>query len=144
MRAPSEAPDRLRKRSEFLAVAKGRRFHTERMTLQAVTRPDAEPAPFRVGFTVTKKVGHSPERNRIRRRLRVAVAEACAGLALDSWDVVVVGRRPALAATYSDLVDDLVRGLRVVTRPKTTPAARSAAPTEPPGGGQRPRPAPRP
>ena len=54
---------RLKKRPQFLAAAAGRRFHTDRMTLQGRLRdPDAgEGAGLRFGFTVTKKVGHATE-----------------------------------------------------------------------------------
>ena len=111
---------RLTKRPEFLAAAAGRRFHTERMTLQGRLR-DATEGFFglRFGFTVTKKVGHATERNRIKRRLRAAANDAGAGHADKPVDVVVIGRRDALSAAYDVLVDDIDRGLKVVTRPKS-------------------------
>jgi ribonuclease P protein component len=60
--------DRLRQRADFLAVANGARVNSAAFTLQGRLRDD--PGPIRVGFTVTKKNGNAPERNRIRRRLR--------------------------------------------------------------------------
>lgn len=132
MRGTDDAPHagRLTKRSEFVAAASGRRFHSGLMTVQGRLRDDD--GPLRIGYTVTKKVGHAVERNRIKRRLRhatrealarhdVAEAEASAGLVpprpLPSADVVIVARRPALDAAYSSLIDDFVRALHVVTRP---------------------------
>ncbi|HYY83436.1 MAG TPA: ribonuclease P protein component, partial [Beijerinckiaceae bacterium] len=61
---------RLTKRSEFVAAASGRRFHTERMTVQGLLRPeetvsDRDVPSLRVGFTVTKRAGHATERNRM-------------------------------------------------------------------------------
>jgi ribonuclease P protein component len=111
---------RLTKRPQFLAAAAGRRFHTDRMTLQGRLRdPDAdECAGLRFGFTVTKKVGHATERNRIKRRLRAAALDASARHADAPADVVVVGRRDALSAAYDLLVEDIDRGLGVVTKPK--------------------------
>ena len=115
---------RLTKRPEFLAAAAGRRFHTERMTLQGRLRePSGEPAVqslagLRVGFTVTKRVGHATERNRIKRRLRAAAQEAGASHADKAVDVVIIGRREALSAAYGLLVDDIQRGLGAVTKPK--------------------------
>jgi ribonuclease P protein component len=118
-------PGRLRKRPEFLAAASGRRFHTERLSLQARRRAEAEePDGLRVGFTVTKRVGHATERNRIRRRLRSAVAEASIAFSREPLDVVVIGRRPALAAAFPQLIDDLARGLKAVSRPKAPGASR--------------------
>ena len=109
---------RLTKRPEFLAAAAGRRFHTERMTLQGRLRDPAEGSGLRLGFTVTKKVGHATERNRIKRRLRAAANDAKASHAVKPVDVVVIGRRAALSAAYRLLVDDIDRGIRAVTKPK--------------------------
>jgi len=113
---------RLTKRPEFLAAASGRRFHTTRLTLQGRMRAesDAEPHRLRFGFTLTKRVGHATERNRIKRRLRAAASEAGAPFADRIVDVVVIGRREALASPYRILVEDLARGLAIVTRPKSS------------------------
>jgi ribonuclease P protein component len=129
-RATSEKPKlgRLTKRPEFLAAATGRRFHTERVTVQG-RRRDAmgervdEPAPsgLRVGLTVTKRVGHATERNRIRRRLRAAIQEAGDTFADAPLDIVLVGRRDALTARFPQLVDDLKRAMPAVLRPKSPP-----------------------
>ena len=131
---------RLTKRPEFLAAASGRRFHTERLTLQGRLREPApnNPSGLRFGFTVTKKVGHATERNRITRRLRAAANDAGAAHADTPADVVLIGRRDALSAAYDVLVDDIDRGLRVVSKPKaprTRPAPSSSlgdASREPP------------
>lgn len=116
---------RLCKRPEFLAAAKGRRFHTDRITLQARYRADGESdgQGLRVGFTVTKREGHATERNRIRRRLRAAMAEAGASFGREPSDIVVIGRRQALAVPFSQLVEDLGRALQVVTRPRPVDGA---------------------
>ena len=76
--AGAPRPGRLTKRAEFLAAASGRRFHTERMTVQGRLR-DGDGAGLRFGLTVTKKVGHATERNRIKRRLRAAIRDAAPG-----------------------------------------------------------------
>ena len=115
---------RLRRRPDFLAAAGGRRFHTDRLTAQGRLRAtdevrDGGPAVgLHLGFTVTKRVGHAPERNRIRRRLRRAVDLAAVDLAACACDVVVVARRPSLDAPFETLVDDLRRALAVVTKPR--------------------------
>ena len=121
MRVPRHlAVGRLTKRPEFLAAASGRRFHTDRMSLQGRRRDEAEAIDgLRVGFTITKRVGHATERNRIRRRLRSAASEAGLGYRTEPVDVVVIGRREAIAAPYAMLVDDLSRGLAAVTKAKS-------------------------
>ena len=128
---PGPGIGRLTRRSEFLAAAGGRRFHSPRMSLQGLRRQEPvsqDPAHddqahehlassgLRVGFTVTKRVGHATERNRIRRRLRRAVLAAGADWAAEPLDLVVVGRRDALGSPFPVLVEDLSKGLRAVTR----------------------------
>lgn len=112
--------ERLKKRPDFLAAAAGRRYHTERMTAQGNLRSD-DAAGLRLGFTVTKRVGHATERNRIKRRLRAAVAQVAAGLPADlacrKADIVLVARRPALHADFAVLADDLRQAIPAVTRP---------------------------
>jgi ribonuclease P protein component len=120
---------RLTKRPDFVAAASGRRFHTERMTVQGRMRGD-DTHGLRVGLTVTKKVGHATERNRIKRRLRTAVQLAAAEYLDARTDVVVIGRRDILTADYRLLIDDLRRALRVVTKPKSLRPAEPSPPTD--------------
>ena len=126
---------RLTKRPDFVAAASGRRFHTERMTVQGRLR-DNPALGLRIGLTVTKRVGHATERNRIKRRLRTAVQAAGQAFAKVNADVVIVGRRDILMADYHMLIDDLRRALRVVTKPKSAPAERPLS-SSPPTTGER-------
>ena len=97
------AVQRLKKRSEFLRTARGKRAGRVAFSLQAI---DSDRPGPRVGFTVTNKTGNSPERNRIRRRLREAV-RACAGAFKPQNDYVLVGRREALKTPFGELVSEL-------------------------------------
>ncbi|MBM6596228.1 ribonuclease P protein component [Microvirga pudoricolor] len=121
---------RLTKRHDFVAAATGRRFHTERMTVQGRLRAQTDPVPaepgLRFGLTVTKRVGDATERNRIKRRLRTVCRLVGPDHAAVPVDVVIIGRRDILTAPYETLLDDLRRALRVVTKPK--PAGTSGRP----------------
>lgn len=128
MPAGPSLPGRLRKRPEFLAVAKGRRFHTERVTVQALPRANDPAAGLRVGFTVTKREGRSTERNRIRRRLRTAIGPAAGPFAGEAFDVVVIGRQAAISAPFPRLVDDLATALGRLVGPQTPRRAPSRHP----------------
>jgi ribonuclease P protein component len=70
--------ERLKKRTDFVAAASGRRFHTEHMTVQGRRRDDT--GGIRIGLTVTKRVGRATERTRIKRRLREATKIAMSRL----------------------------------------------------------------
>lgn len=103
----------LKKRSEFLAVAKGVRTARRAFVLQSKCDPESLAAP-RVGYTVTKRTGNSPERNRIRRRLRAAIAAVGSEAAKPGCDYVLVGRRAALDISFLDLKKDLAAGFKRV------------------------------
>jgi ribonuclease P protein component len=109
--------DRLKKRAEFLTVARGDRVSRRGFVLQKGVPAAAMPErAARFGFTVTKKNGNSPERNRIRRRLREAVRLAAAPHALAGSDYVLVGRRAALSQPFDALLSDLISSLNALAR----------------------------
>lgn len=111
---------RLKKRAQFLKAARGTRVARRGFVLQAVEVSD--PAPG-VGFTVTKKTGNAPERNRIKRRLRAAVA-ACSGKLVAGHDYVLIGRRESLNEPFNALVDGLCKSIARVHSPRP-PAQRT-------------------
>jgi ribonuclease P protein component len=63
----------------------------------------------RFGFTITKKLGNAVVRNRIRRRLKAAIAELSEAHARPGFDYVVVARIAAFDRPYGDIISDLVK-----------------------------------
>lgn len=113
----------LKRRPEFLRVRKGARSASPAFVLEGKGRTGEAGAQVdakrvaatglevpRFGFTVTRQVGKAVERNRIRRRLKAAVAEAAEHARAD-FDYVLIARRPALTTDYRALVSDLARAL---------------------------------
>ena len=121
--------ERLRRRADFKAAAGGRRTARSGFVIQALTADGNRGSgrkPPRIGFTVTKKIGNTVVRNRIRRRLREAVklAESHAEAATD---YVIVARRAALTLKFERLVTDLMAGFDALSRggtQQTGPDAR--------------------
>ena len=111
---------RLRQRADFLAAATGARAPVSGFVLQALNR--REDGPVRVGFTVSKKVGNSPERNRVRRRLREVVRLAPPASMQLGHDYVLIGRRAALELPFERLIEDFSRALGRVHAGKGQPA----------------------
>ena len=118
-----KAPDRLLRRADFQRAARGRRSHAPAFTLQSARRPEsAEETQARFGLTVTKKVGNSPVRNRIRRRLREALRLAALEARADH-DYVLVARFEALSRPFDQLKQDLARALSAAHSPGIRPAS---------------------
>ncbi|GMP10295.1 ribonuclease P protein component [Bradyrhizobium sp. TM239] len=128
--------DRLRQRADFLAVANGARVNSPAFVLQS--RPRDDGGPIRIGFTVTKKNGNAPARNRIRRRLRELVKRLDPVSMQPHHDYVLVGRRDALSRDFATMLDDLRMAF---TKPaRHTHKGQPKAPSE--RRGQRPSHAP--
>ncbi|MGY8636630.1 ribonuclease P protein component [Bradyrhizobium sp. 14AA] len=129
--------DRLRQRADFLAVANGARANSPAFVLQSLDRRSLgrdDSGPIRIGFTVTKKNGNAPERNRIRRRLRELVKRLDPVSMQPHHDYVLVGRRDALSRDFTTMLDDL--------RIAFTKPVRHTAQGPQKGRGRRPGPAP--
>ena len=118
---------RLKQRAEFVAVAKGRRVNLPALTIQALRRrSDAVPSGDRFetvikgprfGLTVTNKTGNSPERNRMRRRLREDLRLGDLPYQ-DTYDYVIVARRAILSLPFAELGAEVSRALRRVHEPR--------------------------
>ena len=101
---------RLRQRTDFLAVATGAKVPAAGFILQALDR--REDGPVRVGFTVSRKVGSATERNRVRRRLREVVRLSPPERMRPGYDYVLIGRRTALSLPFGRLIEDFDQALR--------------------------------
>ncbi|MDD3029661.1 MAG: ribonuclease P protein component [Alphaproteobacteria bacterium] len=101
----------LSKRAEFLAVASsGMRWVAPGFVLQVGGEHPPLPCP-RFGLTATKKIGNAVTRNRARRRLR-ALAHQILPQASTSHDYVLIARVGTTACSFSDLKNDLQKGLK--------------------------------
>ena len=113
------AISRLKRRPDFLRAQKeGRSWVSPSVIIQWVPRPDTVDTStpsfsVRVGFTATKKLGGAVDRNRVRRRLKAAVA-ALPPLFLSEGDLVLIGRKDTTVCDYAQLERDLRWALRRV------------------------------
>lgn len=120
------ALETLKKRKDFLACARARRWSAPGFVLQARRRGEAEAAgPVRVGYTCSKKLGNAVTRNRAKRRLRAVAAARLADLAKPGWDYVLIGRPGnTVARAYPALLEDLEHAIAKVHAPRKPKASR--------------------
>ncbi|GAB4469003.1 MAG: ribonuclease P protein component [Anaerolineae bacterium] len=91
---------RLRHGEDFERVRRqGKRWNGTYLRLNVA--PNGRPNS-RFGFVVSRKVGNTVTRNRIKRRLRAAVRRRLADIAV-GFDVVVIAHPSAAEASYHDL-----------------------------------------
>lgn len=125
-------PARLKKRADFVKAAKGARAHAPSFSLQAIRRKnEGEFGPARFGFTVTKKVGGSVVRNRVRRRLKEALRLAPDLSARPGYDYVIVGRQAALSQEFAALREALAQAVAEIHASAGGARARAPRPAKP-------------
>jgi len=108
--------ERLKRRQDFLATAKGYKAVRNGFVLEARERDPGHLGQARAGLTVTKRVApKAVERNRMRRRLKALLLIAQDALA-PGHDYVLVARRGALSEDFADLRTSLASALRQVHR----------------------------
>ena len=94
---------RIRRRREFLALGrKGRRRHTAHFVV--ISQPRR--GPSRLGITVSRKVGGSVERNRVKRRVREIFRRDPERLAA-GHDVVVIAKAGAPLLSVQEIAGEL-------------------------------------
>jgi ribonuclease P protein component len=105
---------RLLKHADFQAVYnQGKKHFSGNMT--AFYRDRKDEAGPRIGFTVSKALGGAVERNRIRRRMRAAVAQKLP-LLRRPLDVVLHPRKSVLDLEFATLQAEVGQVLSQVER----------------------------
>jgi len=85
--------------------------------IQSDTGQSDEPGA-RFGFTVTKRLGNAVKRNRIRRRLKAAIAAHSTIGARANFDYVVIARSPAMDMDFSELTVHVASAFKHVHHPR--------------------------
>jgi ribonuclease P protein component len=105
-RATLHARQRLRRTAQFQAAyEQNRRWHGRCMVLFLYSSPEAS---MRLGVVASKRVGNAVHRARAKRRLREAFRRHRSRFTPLGVDVVLVARRSILAASWDDVVADLL------------------------------------
>ncbi len=102
----------LKKRKDFLRVAKGIRMVVSTVILQAAPSLSDETIPCKIGYTATKKIGKAHVRNRTKRRLRAAAQAIFPTLGLPNVEYVLIGRYNTADCPFKVLKSDMKWALK--------------------------------
>ena len=78
-------------------------------------RDDGDPA-IRIGITVSKKVGNSVVRNRMKRRFRALARQVLPESGAPGADHVLIGRQSGIERPYEDLKAELAKACAKLKR----------------------------
>lgn len=117
--AVKPACEALKKRKDFLLVAKGFKQRTEGFLLQGVGRntEKSEAKTIRFGITCSKKLGNAVTRNRAKRRLRHLALNTLPDCGEPGWDYVLVGLKDTTTTLkFDQMIKDLKHSLNKMHR----------------------------
>ena len=98
--------NRLKKRYQFNYVYKsGEHFSSEHLVLYVSS---SKTQSIKVGFAVTKKVGHAVVRNKIRRRLREIIQKQLPSLK-QNYNIIVVAKDNVSEASFEKLTQETTK-----------------------------------
>lgn len=119
--------ERMKRRAEFLAAAKGASCARGAVVVQALDR-SAEREAVRAGFTATRKIGGAVVRNRAKRRLREAARLSLPLHGRAGFDYVFIARGGTAARPWVRLLDDVKSALiSLAANQVPAPSAPAAA-----------------
>lgn len=119
---------KLLKHSDFQRVYKnGKRHFSGLMTVFYLPRADEDLTEPRIGVTVSRALGGSVDRNRIKRRMREAIRLHLVELK-GSLDVVFNPKKQVKSADFSAIEQEVKRALEVIGKHAMRMKERSTAP----------------
>ncbi|WP_059172211.1 ribonuclease P protein component [Bacillus sp. FJAT-27445] len=102
---------RIKKNKEFQEAFKKGRSTANRQFIVYILKKEEQPS-FRIGLSVSKKVGNAVVRNRIKRYIRQSIFEMKDGLA-EGIDYVIIARKPASEMEFLEVKKSLAHVLKL-------------------------------
>ena len=101
--------NRLKKRYQYQYVYKaGQYFSSSLITLHVCT---SKTKNAKVGFAVTKKIGHAVKRNLVRRRLREIMRKQLPYLK-QNYNIIIVAKEKILESNFENIQQQIVNLLK--------------------------------
>ena len=109
---------RIKKNQDFQTVFKSGKSSANRQFIVYVYNRD-ELEHFRIGLSVSKKIGNAVTRNRIKRLIRQFFLEHKDQV--QTKDYVIIARKPVAEMSYEDVKKSMLHVLRVAKVLKKVP-----------------------
>lgn len=109
----------IRKRPDFVAANRGKRFVTPGFVLLVHKRRNSQNVDdqaVRYGITVTKKIGNAVARNRMKRRFRALIAKTLPKYGIIGADHILIGRKQEREPNFERMQVDLEKGLKLLAK----------------------------
>lgn len=91
--------NRIKDSKDFaLTIKKGRTYRNDSFVIH-IAKTDSDHT--RVGVSVSTKIGNAVVRNRVKRQIR-AMADSLIDYSKQSYDIVIIARKPFLDAGFHD------------------------------------------
>ncbi|MEH7176254.1 ribonuclease P protein component [Neobacillus vireti] len=102
---------RVKKNKEFQeAFQKGQSFANRQFVVYSLKKEDQD--YFRIGLSVSKKIGNAVTRNQVKRYIRQAVFEL-SDLLMPGNDYVIIARKPAAEMDFFEVKKSLTHVFKV-------------------------------
>lgn len=102
---------RIKKNKEFQeAFKKGKSFANRQFVVYTLNKPEQD--HFRIGLSVSKKIGNAVTRNQIKRYIRQAFLELEEDVK-NHFDYVIIARKPAATMNFHEVKKSLTHVLKV-------------------------------
>lgn len=103
--------NRVKKNKDFQEIfKKGKSFANRQFVVYSLRRPGQ--THFRIGLSVSKKLGNAVKRNQIKRYIRQAFLELEDDLQ-NEFDYIIIARKPAANMDFFEIKSSLIHVLKL-------------------------------
>lgn len=114
---------RIKKNDDFQTVFKQGKSFANRQFVVYMYKNEQQ-VPFRIGLSVSKKLGNAVVRNRVKRCIRQSFTEMKEDIK-PGWDFIVIARKPAVTMTCPEVKGSLMHVLKLAKALQTPTFPRS-------------------
>ena len=105
----------LSKNEEFKSLLKQKKISNKYVTIFFGKLPKKEKKKINISFSIKKKIGNAPVRNKIKRRLRSIVDEAVKKITINfDFSILVIAKESMLNNEYKIIKETLFQDLEKI------------------------------